>query len=87
MASQALLAHARVQYAIVRLIAGLLDPTFTDKRGMLWYYAGFYDRYSFDENGVTYRLIEDDESDDIEAACDSERMAASDSKRLYNTWG
>lgn len=87
MASQALLAHAREQYAIVRLIAGLLDPTFNDRLGMLWYYAGLYEAYGFDEDGRSYRVIEDDESDDIEAALTGERMAASDSKRLYNTWG
>ena len=81
------LAHAHEVYRLLRLVAGLLDPAFDDKRGMLWYYGGLYELYGFDEDGVTYRLVENDEHDDIEAACDRERMAGSEERRLYNTWG
>lgn len=86
MANQAL-ADAREVYRLLRLVAGLLDPAFNDRLGMLWYYAGLYEAYGFDEDGRSYRVIEDDESDDIEAALTSERMAMSEDARLYNTWG
>lgn len=83
MNSNAALAEARERYRLLQVVAGLLDPTFNDRLGMLWYYAGLYEAYGFDEDGRSYRVIEDDESDDIEAACDGERMAGSEERRMY----
>lgn len=87
MNSNAALADARERYRLLQIVAVLLDPAFNDKRGMLWYYGGLYDLYGFDEDGVTYRLIENDGSEDVEAALTSERMVGSEERRLYNTWG
>lgn len=82
-ANQAL-ADARERYRLLQVVAGLLDPAFSDRRGMLWYYAGLYELYGFDEDGITYRLVENDGSEDVEADCDRERMAGSEERRMYN---
>jgi hypothetical protein len=52
-----------------------------------WYKLGLYEKRGYDYFHRTYRLVENDEHDDVEAACDSERMAGSEERRLYNTWG
>lgn len=52
-----------------------------------WYKLGLYEKRGYDYFHRTYRLIENDGSEDVEAALTSERMAGSEDARLYNTWG
>lgn len=75
--------HFRVWGDEVRLLEIGNDNDINDE----WYKLGLYEKRGYDYFHKTYRLIENDGDDDIEAACESERMENSEAKRLYNMWG
>lgn len=52
-----------------------------------WYKLGLYEKRGYDYFHRTYRLVENDGSEDVEVAGDRERMGMSEDARLYNTWG
>lgn len=52
-----------------------------------WYKLGLYEKRGYDYFHRTYRLVENDGSEDVEVAGDRERMVMSEDARLYNTWG